>query len=95
MPIFNYRCERCDDEVEVFQHRHDSPPGECANCGSKLERILSSPAVNLHRFTSRSAERHLKKMTVEKQAQMEGERLMEHSKKTGIKYEDLFEVHDA
>jgi len=95
MPIYNYRCERCDDEVEVFQPRHDSPPGECANCGSTLERILSSPSVNLHRFTSRSSERHLKKMSVEKQAQMEGERLKEHSKRTGIKYEDLFEVHDA
>jgi len=34
-------------------------------------------------------------MSVEKQAQMEGERLKEHSKRTGIKYEDLFEVHDA
>jgi len=50
--------------------------------------------VNLNKFTSRSVERH-SKLSVEQQARKEGERLIEHSKKTGIALNDLFEIHDV
>ncbi|HKA19642.1 MAG TPA: zinc ribbon domain-containing protein [Blastocatellia bacterium] len=94
MPIYVYRCESCDDELEILQARHDAAPGACRKCGTTLERIPSSPSVNLNKFTSRSVERH-SKLSVEQQARKEGERLIEHSKKTGIALNDLFEIHDV
>jgi putative FmdB family regulatory protein len=93
MPIYVYRCDSCEDELEVFQPRHDAPPDTCRRCGNTLVRVPSSPSVNLNRFTSRSAERH-SKLSVHQQARQEGERLIEHSKKTGVALNDLFEIHD-
>lgn len=49
MPIYEYHCEDCDKEVEVFflsftDAESDTP--ECPGCGGReLERIISSVAV--------------------------------------------------
>jgi hypothetical protein len=68
-------------------------PEICSNCGGPLERLPSRPSTNFGRFTSASAERH-SKMTLDQQARKERDRLVEHSKKTGIPLRDLFEDHD-
>lgn len=93
MPIYEYRCESCAGEFEVLQSMRDAPLEHCSRCGGRLERILSSPSLNLNTFTSRSAARHSKR-TEQEQARRERERLIEHSKKTGIPMNDLFESHD-
>ncbi|MBZ0258485.1 zinc ribbon domain-containing protein [bacterium] len=46
MPIFEYRCEKCNHQFEelVFS-RHDVPP--CPSCGhEKVEKQLSTFGVN-------------------------------------------------
>ncbi|MFB3903284.1 MAG: FmdB family zinc ribbon protein [Acidobacteriota bacterium] len=45
MPLYEYRCERCDQRVEVIQKFSDSPLDTCQHCGGKLERLLSPPAI--------------------------------------------------
>ncbi len=93
MPIYEYACEACSDEVEMLQPINAPPPNCCARCGGKMERKFSRANSNLNKFTGRSSERYAKH-TVERQAQIESDRLTEHSKKTGIAFNDLFEVHD-
>ena len=45
MPLYEYRCERCDQHVEVIQKFSDRPLETCQHCGGKLERLLSAPAI--------------------------------------------------
>lgn len=45
MPLYEYRCQDCEMEVEVLLSRSNEQP-ECPNCGSaKLDRLLSVPAA--------------------------------------------------
>lgn len=93
MPIYEYECQSCGGVVEVLQAMSAASPKACSRCGGRLERRLSSPSLNVNQFTSRSAARHTK-LTVQEQARQERDRLLEHSKRTGIPFNDLFEVHD-
>lgn len=44
MPIFEYRCQRCDKEFEALVLGKERP--QCPSCnGSKLEKLLSSFAA--------------------------------------------------
>ncbi|MBX7117007.1 MAG: zinc ribbon domain-containing protein [Myxococcaceae bacterium] len=43
MPIYVYRCEKCQNEVELMQKVSDPAPGKCASCGAEggMERQMS------------------------------------------------------
>jgi len=44
MPIYEYRCENCREEFEVFQHYNDPAKKKCPECKKmKLERLISEP----------------------------------------------------
>lgn len=44
MPIFEYRCKKCEEEFETLVRGRETP--ECPSChGSKLERLLSTFAA--------------------------------------------------
>ena len=45
MPIYEYECRKCKAHIEVFQKVSDKPPSKCRNCGGKLERKISAPAI--------------------------------------------------
>jgi putative FmdB family regulatory protein len=45
MPIYEFECKKCKAHIEVFQKVTDKPPTKCRNCGGKLERKLSAPAI--------------------------------------------------
>lgn len=93
MPIYQYECESCSTTFEILQSMSAPAPKSCSDCGGRLERVPSRPSTNFSRFTSASAERN-SKLSVSQQARKEGDRLVEHSKKTGIRLSDLFEDHD-
>jgi len=93
MPIYEYKCESCGAETEAIQPMGSVLTESCSECGGTLERIPSSTSMNFGKFSSRSSERH-SRLPAEQQARMERDRLVEHSKKTGIPLGDLFEVHD-
>lgn len=43
MPIYSYRCTKCENEFETLVRSNDVP--ECPKCGaSDLERLLAPPA---------------------------------------------------
>ena len=45
MPIYEFECKKCKAHIEVFQKVSDKPPTKCRNCGGKLERKVSAPAI--------------------------------------------------
>jgi putative FmdB family regulatory protein len=44
MPVFEYRCESCGEQLELFLRTARETP-ECPKCSSKkLEKLMSVPA---------------------------------------------------
>ena len=44
MPLYEYECDACGGRFEVIQKFSD-PPGTCPKCGSKVQKLPSSPAI--------------------------------------------------
>ena len=45
MPIYEYRCKKCGAQREVFLKMSDKQPTKCEKCGGRLEKLISSPAI--------------------------------------------------
>jgi putative FmdB family regulatory protein len=45
MPLYEYRCQRCDQTFEVRQKFSDAPLEVHEGCGGQVERLLSAPAL--------------------------------------------------
>lgn len=45
MPLYEYQCKDCGAIIEKIQKFSDAPLRKCEKCGGKLERLLSSPAI--------------------------------------------------
>lgn len=45
MPLYEYKCEKCGSVTEVLQKISDPPMRKCLQCGGKLHKIISSPAI--------------------------------------------------
>jgi putative FmdB family regulatory protein len=45
MPIYEFRCNKCHDQIEVFQKLSDKPPTRCKKCGGRLEKQFSRSSV--------------------------------------------------
>jgi putative FmdB family regulatory protein len=41
MPIYEFRCKKCGNEIEVIQKMSDKPPARCKKCGGRLEKMIS------------------------------------------------------
>lgn len=45
MPIYEYRCKKCGAQREVLLKLSDKQPSRCRECGGRLEKLISSPAI--------------------------------------------------
>jgi putative FmdB family regulatory protein len=47
MPIYEYKCESCQEVMEFIQKFSDAPKTDCKICGarSSLKKMVSSPAI--------------------------------------------------
>lgn len=45
MPLYEYKCEKCGDTFEVMQRFADEPLTTHDQCGGKVERLISAPAL--------------------------------------------------
>ncbi|HJZ81867.1 MAG TPA: zinc ribbon domain-containing protein [Pyrinomonadaceae bacterium] len=45
MPIYEFRCKKCHHQIEIIQKFSDKPPTRCKKCGGRLEKLISSPAI--------------------------------------------------
>lgn len=42
MPTYEYACDNCGGEFEIFQSIKDAPVTVCEKCGGKLTKLLSA-----------------------------------------------------
>ena len=42
MPIYEYECEKCGKKIEVIQKISDKPLKKHADCGGKLDMLISA-----------------------------------------------------
>ncbi|NOY44948.1 MAG: zinc ribbon domain-containing protein [Deltaproteobacteria bacterium] len=47
MPIYEYRCDRCNDEFEVTQKISDPPLAECPRCQGPVHKLISQSSFVL------------------------------------------------
>jgi putative FmdB family regulatory protein len=45
MPLYEYQCEACGNRFEKIVKFSDPPLEECPKCGGKVQKLLSSPAI--------------------------------------------------
>jgi putative FmdB family regulatory protein len=45
MPIYEFRCKKCNDQIEVYQKMSDKPPTRCRKCGGRMEKQFSRTSV--------------------------------------------------
>ena len=47
MPIYEYQCENCGKQFEIFQKIADPPLSECRVCKGRLHKLISQCSVHL------------------------------------------------
>jgi putative FmdB family regulatory protein len=48
MPIYEYRCQACDHELEAMQKMSDAPLTECPECNQQsLKKLISAAGFRL------------------------------------------------
>ena len=45
MPIYEYKCDQCGHVSEVLQKVEDPPMTVCVNCGGRVRKLISPPAI--------------------------------------------------
>ena len=45
MPLYEYQCTKCKHRFEKIQKFSDPDVKKCPECGGKVEKLLSAPAV--------------------------------------------------
>ena len=45
MPLYEYRCKKCQHTFEKIQKFSDDPVKKCPKCGGPVEQLISPPAV--------------------------------------------------
>lgn len=47
MPIYEYRCEKCENQFEMLQKITAEPLKECPECGGAVNKLVSSTSFIL------------------------------------------------
>jgi len=47
MPIYEYKCTKCNEQFEVIQKFSDEPLKKCKSCGGKLKKLITNTSFVL------------------------------------------------
>lgn len=47
MPIYEYKCGKCNGEMEIVHGINEKPRKKCPECGGKLKRLISLNSFHL------------------------------------------------
>jgi len=47
MPIYEYKCVKCEHEFEVMQKMSDDPVKKCEKCDGTVEKLISQSSFAL------------------------------------------------
>ena len=59
MPIYEFRCQKCNDQIEVYQKLSDKPPTRCRKCGGRMEKQFSRTSVQFKGEVAEKVEKEL------------------------------------
>lgn len=45
MPLYEYKCDQCEEVFEVIQKFSDAPLTTHDGCGGSVRRLISAPAI--------------------------------------------------
>ncbi|MGZ8853923.1 MAG: FmdB family zinc ribbon protein [Thermoanaerobaculia bacterium] len=45
MPLYEYKCEKCGQCVDIIQRVSDKPYSHCPKCGGDMKKQVSAPAI--------------------------------------------------
>ena len=45
MPLYEYKCEKCGERVEIIQRVSDKPYSHCPKCSGDMKKQISAPAI--------------------------------------------------
>ena len=45
MPLYEYRCLKCDRRTEKIENLNGPHLKKCPHCGGKVESVISAPAI--------------------------------------------------
>lgn len=45
MPLYEYKCDQCEEVFEVIQKFSDAPVATHDKCGGAVRRLVSAPAI--------------------------------------------------
>jgi len=45
MPLYEYKCDQCQEVFEVMQKFSDAPLETHEGCGGRVKRLISAPAL--------------------------------------------------
>ena len=44
MPLYEYECLDCGENMEILQSHGERPKKKCPDCGGRLQKVISAPA---------------------------------------------------
>jgi putative FmdB family regulatory protein len=47
MPIYEYKCDKCQKIIEVMQKFSEKPLSRCPSCGGRASRLISNCSFHL------------------------------------------------
>lgn len=47
MPVYEYKCTKCNKQFEVTQRITDGPLTDCSSCGGELKRLITNTSFVL------------------------------------------------
>lgn len=47
MPIYEYQCQNCEKNFDVFKKISDSSEEKCPECGKKMKKLVSAAGFQL------------------------------------------------
>ncbi|GMT42483.1 MAG: hypothetical protein IEMM0002_0894 [bacterium] len=47
MPIYEYECKKCGEDMEIVHGITEKPKTRCPECGGKLKRLISLNSFHL------------------------------------------------
>lgn len=47
MPIYEYKCSKCNQQFEVMQKISDEPLTTCSTCGGELKKLIANTSFVL------------------------------------------------
>ncbi|RJR22782.1 MAG: zinc ribbon domain-containing protein [Nitrospiraceae bacterium] len=47
MPIYEYKCTKCNQQFEIMQKISDEPLTQCSSCGGEVKKLITNTSFVL------------------------------------------------